>query len=105
MFKIVNRQDEINLMKRVNWANSLKINLRRKNDKRLVREITKRGSHRYNFLTNRVVLMWNGLSQEVIDSKTVNMFKPGIDKEVFGMEWKKKRKTATALVELNVARH
>ena len=49
--------------------------------------------------------MWNGLSQEVIDSKTVNMFKPGIDKEVFGMEWKKKRKTATALVELNVARH
>lgn len=97
MFKIVNRQDEINLTKGVNWANSLKLNLRRKNDKRLVREITKRGSHRYNFLTNRVVPMWNGLSQDVIDSKTVNSFKSGIDREVFGVEWKKKRETATAL--------
>ena len=97
MFKIVNRQDEINLTKGVNWANSLKLNLRRKNDKRLVREITKRGLHRYNFLTNRVVPMWNGLSQDVIDSKTVNIFKSGIDREVFGVEWKKKRETATAL--------
>ena len=41
--------------------------------------------------------MWNGLSQDVIDSKTVNSFKSGIDREVFGVEWKKKRETATAL--------
>ena len=69
MFKIVNGHDEINLMKGVNCANSLKLNLRRKNDKRLIREITKQSTHRYNFLINRVVTIWNGLWQYVIDSK------------------------------------
>ena len=105
MFKIINRNEGINLVKGVNWAESLKLNLRRKNEKRLVREINKRGSHRYNFLTNRVVSMWNGLSQAVIDAKTVHTFKSGIDREVFGVEWRKKRETATARQELNVARH
>ena len=67
LFKIINRHEEINLMNGVNWASSLKFNLRRKNDKRILREITKRGSHRCNFLTNRIVSVWNGLSQNVMD--------------------------------------
>ncbi|RNA21789.1 hypothetical protein BpHYR1_003698 [Brachionus plicatilis] len=34
---------------------SFKLNLRKKHDMKLVREISKRGSSRYNFLTNRLV--------------------------------------------------
>ncbi|RMZ96782.1 hypothetical protein BpHYR1_021332 [Brachionus plicatilis] len=68
---------------------------------KLVREINKRGSFRYNFLSNRIVSRWNDLSQSVVNAETVNSFKSAIDKEVFGMVQRKRRKTATAQLELN----
>ena len=36
--------------------------------------------HRYNFFTNRVTGDWNGLTQEIIDSTTINQFKNRIDR-------------------------
>ena len=54
MYKILNGLENIKLTRGVNYANSLCLNLRRSNDKKLVREINKRGVYRYNFLTNRV---------------------------------------------------
>ena len=59
MFKIVHKLEDITLMRGVNYARSLSLNLRRSNDKKLVREINRRGLYRYNFLTNRVVEVWN----------------------------------------------
>ena len=104
MFKIINRHEKINLVKGVNMATSLKLNLRRKHDMKLEREICKQATSNYNFLTNRVVSKWNVLPQSVVNAETVNGFKAGIDREVFGMERRKKRKTATALIELNAER-
>jgi hypothetical protein len=57
----------------------LALNLRRSNDKKLVREIIKRGFYRYNFLTNRVVEAWNGLSAKAVSARSVNGFKAIID--------------------------
>ncbi|RNA04411.1 hypothetical protein BpHYR1_021952 [Brachionus plicatilis] len=51
---------------------------------RLTRELTKRGSYRYNFLTNRVVSKWNNLSQDSVSSKSINSFKSRIYNELFG---------------------
>ena len=69
-----------------------------------MREISKRSSLRYNFLTNRVVSKWNVLPHSVVNAKTVNGFKAGIDREVFGMGQRNRRKTATAPIELNAER-
>ena len=101
MYKIVNGIEKINLVNGVNFAKSLNLNLRRKNDKRLTRELSKCGSHRYKFLTNRVVAKWNELPQSVVDAESINMFKSHIDREMFGMVKRRKRKTAKALSELN----
>ncbi|CAF0711550.1 unnamed protein product [Brachionus calyciflorus] len=90
MFKIINRHEKINKVKGLNLATSLKLNLRRQHDIKLERELCKKATSKYNFLTNRVVSMWNDLPQSVVNSKTVNGFKAGIDKEVFGMERRKK---------------
>ncbi len=104
MFKTVNGYEKINFVNGINLARSLDFNLRRAHNKKLARELNKRSSLRYNFLTNRKVSVWNELSQEVIDSKTVNIFKAGIDREVFGVE-QKRRKAAKAQIELNAVRH
>ncbi|RMZ93158.1 hypothetical protein BpHYR1_032281 [Brachionus plicatilis] len=72
------------------------MNLRKEHNMKLVREISKRGSY-------RIVSRWNDLSQSVVNAETVNSFKSGIDKEVFGMVQRKRRKTATAQLELNAA--
>jgi hypothetical protein len=100
MFKIIKGYDKINLINGVNFAKSLSLNLRRKHDTKLVRELNKRGSYRYNFLSNRVASKWNELSQNTIDSKSINSFKAGIDREVFGKVQRRDR-TAKALQGLN----
>lgn len=97
MFKIVNGHEKINLVNGVNFAKSLKMNLRREHNMKLVREISKRGLFRYNFLSNRIVSRWNDLPQSVVNAETVNSFKSGIDKKVFGMVQRKRRKTADKL--------
>ena len=84
-YKIVNNLEDIQLVKGVNYANSLSLNLRRANNKRLVREINKRGLYRFNFLTNRVADVWNKLSNETVNARSSNSFKAHVDKEVFGM--------------------
>jgi hypothetical protein len=85
MFKLVNGVERVNLVNGVKYAQSLSLNLRRPNNKRIVREINKRGSHRYNFLTNRIVSTWNQLPEFAVSATTVNQFKARIDKEVFGI--------------------
>ena len=71
------------MVKGVNYANRLSLNLRRANNKRLVREINKRGLYRFNFLTNRVADVWNKLSNETVNARSSNSFKAHVDKEVF----------------------
>ena len=85
MFKIVNGFETVHLVNGVNYAKSLNLNLRRANNFRLVKEKTKI-SNRFQFLTNRIVPVWNSLSNESISAKSINSFKAFIDKEVF---WKK----------------
>jgi hypothetical protein len=38
---------------------------------KLARELNKRGSYRYNFLTNREVSLWNNLPQSAIMAESV----------------------------------
>ena len=83
-FKIINGLDKIDLINGINYAKSLSMNLRRSHNQRLVREINKRGTFRYNFLSNRIVPTWNGLSDYVISAKSLNSFKARVDSEVFG---------------------
>lgn len=104
MFKIIRGQEKIQLVNGLNFSESLKLNLRRQNNMRLMREISKRCSQRYNFLTNRVASKWNELPQSIVSAESLNCFKSKIDREIFGMVKRKNGKTATALVELNVAR-
>jgi hypothetical protein len=104
MFKIVNGHEKVNLVSELNFAKSLSLNLRRSHNKKLTREPSRRGLARFNFLTNRVVSSWNELPQYVVDAESVNQFKAGIDREVFGMAMNQKRKTATALSGLSVSR-
>ena len=85
MYKIINGHEKVNLINGVNFASKSTIELRRTHSKRLVREINRRESLRYNFLTNRVAKNWNNLSQNAINAKTINSFKATIDKEVFGI--------------------
>ncbi|CAF1010461.1 unnamed protein product [Brachionus calyciflorus] len=63
MFKIVNGYDQINLLKGFNWANSLKLNLRRKNDKRF--------KNYFDYVTERLI--------ELFDSEKITIIK--VDKE------------------------
>ena len=86
MYKLVNGVERVRLVKGLNYSNSLSLNLRRANNKRIVREINKKASCRFNFLTNRIVSKWNELSDHAISVKTVNGFKACIDKEMFGMD-------------------
>ena len=82
-YKLVNGVEKINLVNGINYAKSLSLNLRRSNDKRLVRETNKKSSCRYNFLSNRIVSTWNMLSASTVSAKSVNKFKACIDREVF----------------------
>ena len=104
IFKILNGFEKIDLVNGVNFAKSLTLNLRRKNNMRLTRELVKRGSHRHNFLTNRVVAKWNCLSQDTVSAKSTNSFKSEIDHEMFGIVQKKRRKSVMAPQGLNAER-
>ena len=85
MFKIMNGSENINLTNGINFSSANNRNLRREHDRRLVKEIVKRGSYRYNFITNRVVNYWNDLPREAAYEKSVNSFKAIVDREVFGI--------------------
>ncbi|CAF1008323.1 unnamed protein product [Brachionus calyciflorus] len=71
IFKIINGCEDINLTNSINYSISNTRNLRRGHDKRLVKEIVKRGSYRYNFLTNRVVNHWNELPYKAVYARSV----------------------------------
>ena len=51
----------------------------RRNNCRLRRQLTK-SRIRHHFFTNRVSSDWNCLSQEIIDTDNINIFKNAIDK-------------------------
>ena len=56
---------------------------RRGNKHRLARQFTRNCDQRENFYSNRVVPLWNELSNEVVAAKSVNEFKSLIDKNKF----------------------
>ena len=55
----------------------------RGNKHRLARQFTRNCDQREHFYSNRVVPLWNELSNEVVAAKTVNEFKNLIDKNKF----------------------
>ena len=75
---MVKGYEKINLMNEVNLSISLKLDQRRTHDIELVSKISKRGSFRYNFLTNRVVAKCNIFPLSVINVRTINGFKASI---------------------------
>ena len=84
MFKLVNNIDEINLHNPIQY---FYVNGRaRGHNLKIQREFLntpnncKFNTIRCNFFTNRVVNDWNLLTQEIIESTTVNQFKNNIDK-------------------------
>ncbi|CAF0823717.1 unnamed protein product [Brachionus calyciflorus] len=81
MFKIINGYEDINLTNGIKYSISNTRNSRSGHDKRLVKEIVKRGSYRYNFLINRVVNHWNELPYKAVYARSVNSFKAIIAKE------------------------
>ncbi|CAF0845856.1 unnamed protein product [Brachionus calyciflorus] len=83
MYKLINGLEKVKLVNGINYARSLAVNLRRPNNKRLVREINRRSSSRYNFITNRIVNTWNNLAVSTILAQTVDKFKSCIDRETF----------------------
>ena len=83
MYKLVNK------MEKVNFCNDFKFisdasgghkvyNLRR-HIKTIHREKVKNCLPRFNFFTNRVVNNWNKLSKEVIEARSLNIFKSKLD--------------------------
>ncbi|CAF0779248.1 unnamed protein product [Brachionus calyciflorus] len=66
MYKLINGLKKVKLVNGINYARGLAVNLRRPNNKRLVREINRRSSSRYNFITNRIVNTWNNLAESTI---------------------------------------
>ena len=79
---MVQASKRVRLVRDINYANSLSLNIRKANGKRMVRELNKRGSWRFNFLTNRIVSKWNELTEYSISAKTVNSFKARVDIEI-----------------------
>ena len=77
MFKIVNGKDK------VNWVRDLRkiCSNTRGHKSRYERELTKKSSQRFNFFINRVVINWNSLDQQTIDSESVNAFKNNLDRK------------------------
>ncbi|CAF0808738.1 unnamed protein product [Brachionus calyciflorus] len=84
IYKIINGVDKIKLVNGVNYAKSLSLIIRKSNNLRLVREINKKSSGRFNFLTNRIVSTSNNLSSVTVSATTANKIKACIDREVFG---------------------
>ena len=82
MYKLVNEVEKIRIVRGLNYANILSLNLKMAKSKRIVRELNKRRSCRFYFLTNRIVSKWNELSEYSISAKTVNSFKARVDKEM-----------------------
>ena len=77
MFKIVNGLDK------VNWHNPPEFSINavtRGHNKRIRRQLVKSSTSRYQFFTNRIANNWNKLTQETIDSRSVNSFKNAYDK-------------------------
>ena len=79
MYKIVNKLDRVNWYKRSN--NDHIGNFRTRGNKyRLSKEIIRNCLPRFNFFTNRIVDSWNKLTDDTIESKSINTFKANIDK-------------------------
>ncbi len=85
MFKLVKNIDEINLHNPVQYFN---VDGRaRGHTLKIHRELVNKQNNckfntiRHNFFTNRVANDWNILTQEAIDSTSVNQFKNHIDKQ------------------------
>ena len=85
MFKLVKNIDEINFHNQIQYSNE---NGRvRGHNFKIHRELVntqnncKYNTIRHNFFTNRVANDWNVLTQETIDSSSLNQFKNHIDKQ------------------------
>ena len=80
LYKIVNVYESVH-WKNVDTFKFVDRNSRGHN-KRMENELVKLCRPRYYFYTNRVIPMWNILSQSAVDATTINDFKIEIDKMV-----------------------
>ncbi len=85
IFKLVKGIDDINLHNPIQYFNEN--GRKRGHNLKIHRELVytqnncKFNTIRHNFFTNRVVNDWNVLTQEAIESTSVNKFKNHIDKQ------------------------
>lgn len=81
MFKIVKGIDKVNWFKPLlskNEGNGFRL-APRSHEYVVERQLVKNCDQRYNFFTNRVSTVWNRLTNEIVNSTTVNEFKNKID--------------------------
>ena len=78
VFKIFNQIEEVELCRFPTFKTDLNT---RGHSMRFSREICS-SDRRQNFLINRIANRWNELSQEVIESKTVDEFKINLDRYI-----------------------
>ena len=83
IFKIIKGIDDIKLDKGVNFNNSSVQQMKlRGHSYRMAREIVRNCPQRHNFLTNRVVNLWNKLPKTIENTESVNSFKNLLDVHV-----------------------
>ena len=74
LYKIFNGIDKLETSKTI----AVQLNQTRGHRFKYQKEITKQ-VHRENFFFNRSANLWNSLPSEVVNAKTVNSFKAGLD--------------------------
>ena len=74
LYKIFNGIDKLETSKTI----AFQLNQTRGHRFKYQKEITKQ-VHRENFFFNRSANLWNSLPSEVVNAKTVNSFKAGLD--------------------------
>ena len=81
-FKIIHGYERVNFVNGINYANNNY--MIRGNQFRLNRELAKACQSRHTFLTNRIVPIWNKLSNEIVTAKSLNSFKAQLDEWMNG---------------------
>ena len=82
IYKIIYGLEDVSLIKGLSFADS--DHFKRSNSLKLRRELVKNCTTRFKFLTNRVVDIWNALSDEIIRAKNIKCFKAKLDKYLGG---------------------
>ena len=85
-FKIKNGYDDIKLAKEPKQLKS-----KRPHSQKIEREVYKKCKQRHNFLTNRIVTIWNNLPAKAVEAPSLNSFKAKVDKHMSSQYYKQQQ--------------